>query len=199
MYAEGDLVLKVVEIFYSIQGEGTFSGVSSIFIRLHGCNLSCSFCDDSLHKGNYKSYNFYEILDIIKDFPSKQIIITGGEPTLYDLNEFIKFLQNFGYFICIESNGYKFENVKKADWITYSPKDWDDIKKDGWSEIKFIVSKKSHITKIVNFETSKPIFVQPLNLFDKPDFENLDFCIDLVKEYPHLKLSIQMHKFLGVR
>jgi len=192
-------VLKVVEIFYSIQGEGTFSGVPSIFIRLYGCNLSCSFCDNALHTGNYKSYNFDEILDVIKDFPSNKIIITGGEPTLYDLNEFIEFLHKNGYFVCIETNGYRFENIKNADWITYSPKDWSKVKKSGFSEIKFIVSIDSDIEKIVNFKTDKPIFVQPLNFFDKPDMVNLDFCIELVKKHPSLRLSIQMHKFLGVR
>ena len=192
-------MLKVVEIFYSLQGEGTFTGVPSIFIRLYGCNLSCSFCDDDLHKGDYKTYNFEQIFNEIKKYPAKQIIITGGEPSIYDLNDFIDFLQNRGYFVCIESNGYKIENIKKANWITYSPKDWDNIIKDGWSELKFIVSKQSDLTKIVSIQSDKPIFVQPLNFFDKPDMENLDFCIELVKKYPHLKLSIQMHKFLGVR
>jgi len=199
LHTEGELVLKVVEIFYSLQGEGIFTGVPSIFIRLHGCNLSCSFCDDALHKGDYKTYNFEQIFNEIKKYPAKQIIITGGEPSIYDLNEFIDFLQNRGYFVCIESNGYKIKNIKKANWITYSPKDWENIRKDGWSELKFIVSKQSDLTKIVNIQSDKPIFVQPLNFFDKPDMENLDFCIELVKKYPHLKLSIQMHKFLGVR
>ncbi len=192
-------MLKVVEIFYSIQGEGHFSGVPSIFIRLHGCNLACSFCDDALHKGDFETYSFEDVLKKIEIYPSKQVIITGGEPTLYNLNNFIEFLQSGGYFVCIESNGYRFENVKSADWITYSPKDWDDIKQNGWSEIKFVVSRHSDIDKIVEFETKREIFVQPMNFFDKPDMENLNFCIDLVQRYPHLKLSIQMHKFLGVR
>ncbi len=192
-------MLKVVEIFYSIQGEGHFSGVPCVFIRLHGCNLACSFCDDSLHKGNYKSYSFEEIIDEIDKYPSKQVIITGGEPTLYDLNDFIEFLHKSDYFVAIETNGYKLEHVKNADWITYSPKNWESIEETGWSEIKFIVSKDSDIKRVVNFKTAKEIFIQPLNFFDRPDMQNLNFCIELVKKYPHLKLSIQMHKFLGVK
>ncbi len=198
-YKKGMIVLKVVEVFYSLQGEGAFVGVASIFIRLHGCNLKCSFCDDNLHKGDFKLYNYEQILDVIKDYPSKQIIITGGEPTLYDLSDFIKFLQEMNYFVCIESNGYKFENIKNANWITYSPKDWDNIKKDGWNELKFIVSSDSDIKKITDIKSKKPIFIQPLNFFNKPNIKNLNFCIELVKKYPHLKLSIQTHKFLGVR
>ncbi|MCF6172998.1 MAG: 7-carboxy-7-deazaguanine synthase QueE [Campylobacteraceae bacterium] len=192
-------MLKVVEIFYSLQGEGNFAGVASIFIRLHGCNLKCSFCDDALHKGDFELYNFEQILSVIDAIPAKQIIITGGEPTLYDLNDFIDFLHKKNYFVCIETNGYKFENIKNADWITYSPKDWNDIKQDGWSELKFIVSSESDIDKITSIKSSKPIFVQPVNFFDKPNMDNLDFCIKLVKKHPHLKLSIQMHKFLGVK
>lgn len=192
-------MLKIVEIFYSIQGEGSYSGVPSIFIRLHGCNLSCSFCDDALHKGDYKLFSYEEIYEDIKRYPAKRIIITGGEPSIYELNDFIKFLQEEEYYVCIETNGFRLENVKKADWITYSPKDWNFLKTEGYSEIKFIVSRHDDTQKIVDFKTDKPIFIQPLNFFDKPDMKNLDFCIELAKLYPHLKLSIQMHKFLGVR
>ncbi|MDX1809970.1 MAG: 7-carboxy-7-deazaguanine synthase QueE [Sulfurospirillaceae bacterium] len=192
-------MLKVVEIFYSIQGEGTYSGVPSIFVRLHGCNLSCSFCDDALHKGDYKSYTYEEVYEEIKKYPAKRVIITGGEPTITDLNDFIRFLHEHDYYVCIETNGFKLQNVKEADWITYSPKDWDNLKTEGWSEIKFIVSRDDNTKKIVDFKTDKPIYIQPLNFFDKPDMDNLDFCIELAKEHPNLLLSIQMHKFLGVR
>ncbi|WP_331774586.1 7-carboxy-7-deazaguanine synthase QueE [Sulfurospirillum sp. 1612] len=192
-------MLKVVEIFYSIQGEGTYSGVPSIFIRLHGCNLACSFCDDALHKGDYKSYRYEEVLNAIQDYPAKRVIITGGEPSITDLNAFIKFLQAKDYYVCVETNGFKLDHIKAADWITYSPKDWDALLTQGYNEIKFIVSREDDTQKITNFKSDGPIYIQPLNFFDKPDMENLDFCIELAKAHPQLKLSIQMHKFLGVR
>ena len=191
-------MLKVVEIFYSIQGEGSQTGVPCIFIRLHGCNLSCSFCDEGLHKGAYKSLSFEDLVQEISHYPSKNIVITGGEPSLYDLNGFIRFLQSHGYFVAVESNGYNFSHIAQANWITYSPKNWDNIATKGYSEVKFVVERTSKIDKIVAFESDKPLFIQPQNEKDRPNMENLAFCIEFVKQNPRFILSVQLHKFLGV-
>jgi organic radical activating enzyme len=107
-------------------------------------------------------------------------------------------LKDQGYFVAIETNGYKLENVSNADWITYSPKNWDDINMDGFSEVKFIVNSSCDIQKILNFETNKQIYIQPQNNMDTPDMENMKFCIDLVQNNPHLKLSPQLHKLLEI-
>jgi len=190
--------LKIANIFYSIQGEGKFIGTPSIFVRFFDCNLSCSFCDDLDHKKGYKKYSYGELLETIAKYPSKHLIITGGEPTIYEMNEFIEFLQDKGYFVAIETNGYKFENVSKANWITYSPKDWNDIKIEGFSEVKFIVNISSKIEKILNFQTDTQIYIQPQNNMDTPDMENMKFCIELVQNNPQLKLSPQLHKLLEI-
>jgi organic radical activating enzyme len=192
--------LKIADIFYSIQGEGSYVGVSSIFIRFFGCNLKCDFCDDLLHKDK-KSLREYSIDDIftqIQKYPSSHIIITGGEPSLYDLREFISALQDRDYFVSVESNGYKFKHINNADWITYSPKDWDNINMKYPSEYKFIINKESNIQKILELDIDEPIYIQPQNDMDIINKENLNFCIDLVKQYPYLRLSVQLHKFLGV-
>ena len=191
-------MLKVVEIFYSIQGEGTQVGMPCIFIRLHGCNLSCSFCDEDLHKGSFAELSFDAILKQIKQFPSHNVVITGGEPTIYDLNGFIEFLQAYMYTVAIETNGYNFSNVSSANWVTYSPKNWDKIEQNGYDEVKFVVNTKSKMEKILNFKSYKPIFIQPQNEKNKPNFENLNFSIEFVKNHPNYILSVQLHKFLGV-
>lgn len=190
--------LKISNIFYSIQGEGKFIGTPSIFVRFFDCNLSCNFCDDLDHKKGYSEYSFDELLKTIANYPSKHLIITGGEPTIYELNSFIEFLQSKGYFVAIETNGYRFENVSKADWITYSPKNWDEIKCDGFSEIKFIVNSSSKVEKILNLQTQKQIYIQPQNHMDTPNMENMQFCIEFVQNNPHLKLSPQLHKLLEI-
>jgi len=191
-------MLKVVEIFYSIQGEGTQVGVPSIFIRLHGCNLSCGFCDELLHKGEYESLSSSDVLERIKQYPSMHVIITGGEPTIYNLNSFIEYLQAHMYSVAVETNGYNFSNIVNANWVTYSPKDWDKIEKNGYDEIKFVVGKNSPVEKILDFKSYKPIFIQPQNEMDRPNQENLNYCIAFVKAHPQFILSVQLHKFLGV-
>lgn len=191
-------MLKIVEIFYSIQGEGTQVGVPSIFIRLHGCNLACSFCDELLHKGEYASLSFDEVLERIKVYPSMHVIITGGEPTIYNLNGFIEYLQAYMYSVAVETNGHNFSNISNANWVTYSPKNWDQIEQYGYDEVKFIVSKSSNVEKILAFKSYKPIFIQPQNEIDRPNKENVNFCVELVKAHPQFILSVQLHKFLGV-
>ncbi len=192
-------MLKVSSIFYSIQGEGTYTGTACVFIRLYGCNLSCGFCDDELHKTTMQEMSYDEILSQVQAYPAKHIIITGGEPTIYVLNPFITLLQQKGYYVCIETNGYNFQNVKNADWITYSPKEWDDICEEGFNELKFIVSKDSPVEKLLHLECLQPIYIQPQNFMHKPNMENVRFCVELVKKYPQkFKLSLQMHKFIGV-
>ena len=191
-------MLKVVEIFYSIQGEGTQVGVPCIFIRLYGCNLSCSFCDEELHKGAYEELAFEEVIERIKAYPSNHIVITGGEPSIYNLNGFIDYLQACMYSVAIETNGFNFSNVAGANWITYSPKDWDNLEKNGYDEVKFVVSKTSDVEKILAFKSYKPIYIQPENDAHTPNLENVKFCLEFVKAHPQFIFSAQLHKFLGV-
>lgn len=192
------MLIKVVEIFYSIQGEGVHVGVPSIFIRLHGCNLSCSFCDELLHKGEYEELSYDEILECIKAYPSTHVILTGGEPSIYPLEGFIEYLQAHMYFVAVETNGYNFSHIVTANWVTYSPKDWDAIAKNGYDEIKFVVDESSPVEKILNFTSYKPIFIQPQNDTDRPNMKNVRFCLEFVKAHPQFILSAQLHKFLGV-
>jgi len=191
-------VLNIVEIFYSIQGEGKFSGFPCIFIRFHGCNLDCSFCDEPLHKGSFESFTHEEVLKKIKMYSSKYIVITGGEPSLNDINEFIDILHVENFHVAVETNGYKFEHIKNADWITYSPKDLNSLHVDGFSEYKFVVGVDSDIDKITSLKSEKPVYIQPINFKDRVNKENTNFCIELVKKHPHLRLSVQLHKYLGV-
>ena len=191
-------MLNIVEMFYSIQGEGKFSGFPCVFVRLHGCNLDCHFCDEDLHKGAYKSSTCKEVIEQIKKHPTKQIVITGGEPSLNDLSAFIDALHVEGFHVAVETNGYRFENIKNADHITYSPKDWDALHVEGFSEYKFVVEVDSDIEKITSIKSEKPIYIQPMNFKDSIHKTNTDFCIELVKKHPHLRLSVQLHKYLGV-
>ena len=98
--------MKVNEIFYSIQGEGILVGVPSIFLRLTGCNLRCSFCDTKYAYLQGKEMSIPAILDKIKKFTCTNICITGGEPLLQkDTIKLIETLLQKNYKICLETNG----------------------------------------------------------------------------------------------
>ena len=105
--------MKINEVFYSIQGEGKWSGLPNIFIRTTGCNLRCSFCDTKYAYDDGKEMNIEEILNNISKYPCKYVCLTGGEPLLQ--NEIVELIDNLirqKYKVCIETNGSI--NLKKV-------------------------------------------------------------------------------------
>ena len=100
--------MKVVECFYSLQGEGRFIGLPSVFIRFAGCNLNCTWCDTkyaALEK-NAEEMSVDNILEMIKSYPCRNIVLTGGEPTIQnELTALCKELKLLNYHITKETNG----------------------------------------------------------------------------------------------
>lgn len=127
-------MIKINEIFYSLQGEGRFVGQPSLFIRLSGCTRRCGFCDTSFD--DFKVYTIEEVVSMITHFEDDKdnihIIWTGGEPLLQleQISEIIKKCGS-GYFHCLETNGdliYKkmiIEYLELFNYISISPKDMD--------------------------------------------------------------------------
>ena len=98
--------MDITEIFYSLQGEGTWTGLPNIFIRTSGCNLRCSYCDTpyAYEKGTEMTIN--DILDRIKIYPCTYVCLTGGEPLLQrETIDLLRALVRKKYVICVETNG----------------------------------------------------------------------------------------------
>jgi 7-carboxy-7-deazaguanine synthase len=98
--------MKINEIFYSIQGESSFSGRPCVFIRLTACNLRCSYCDTAyaFHEG--KEMSVGEIMEAATALPSRLALITGGEPMLQpSVHELLRALLDRGYTVCLETGG----------------------------------------------------------------------------------------------
>ena len=111
---------KINEIFYSLQGEGHHTGYPSVFIRFSGCNLNCSFCDTRHQDGIMMNDN--DIIRAVNLYSADWIVLTGGEPSLYIDDDFIRLLKKTtDKKIAIETNGT--EKVSDLiDWVTVSPK-----------------------------------------------------------------------------
>ena len=114
--------MKVNEIFYSLQGEGAHTGTPAVFIRLSGCNLKCPFCDT-----DFKSYTEMSESEIVAEVNRlsgrcKNVVITGGEPTIVNTEILIDLLHANNYFVMMESNGTK-QPPYNLDWLTVSPKE----------------------------------------------------------------------------
>lgn len=188
---------KISEIFYSIQSEGKYSGTPATFIRFYGCNLDCPFCDEPLHKIVKTEYSIEDILNAINS-DCKHIVITGGEPTLNNLSNLIIEFKRNGHFIQIESNGYNLENVKDADYITVSPKDYIRID-DKINEYKFISRSNIDIKEVIELSKTKQVYLQPMADGDTINNENTLKCIEIIKQNPTLKLSLQLHKYTRIQ
>ena len=104
---------KINEIFYSLQGEGYYTGTPAVFVRFSGCNLNCDFCDTEHLSGVFMSDN--EILTEITQYPTRHIVLTGGEPTLQIDVPFMQMLKEDNWYIQIETNGTLTSGLSIAD------------------------------------------------------------------------------------
>lgn len=204
-------MLKVNEIFYSIQGEGFHTGRAAIFVRFAGCNLKCSFCDTK-HE-NYVEKNITEIVDTIASISQKlpispMLIFTGGEPFLQDnieLKVLLKALKR-RFFIAFETNGTIMPDkdlLKEIDWVTVSPKEVAFFKtqiKSYAHEFKIVVGE--NVTKEILDDIYNTYYHKLCYFFLQPESNttiNIQKCISYIKEDPRWALSLQMQNILSIQ
>lgn len=198
-------ILRINEIFYSLQGEGVRAGTPNIFVRFSGCNLTCSKddeyagfdCDTEFLSG--RSITRDQLLFDLRALSScRNIILTGGEPSLQIDQALVTLLKGSGYYLAIETNGTK-ELPGGIDWITLSPKSAEHtIKQKAASEIKYVRHHGQGIPKPAaraDFYLLSPAFQADGRI----DPRDLAWCIQLIKENPSWRLSMQMHKYWRVR
>lgn len=194
--------MRVNEIFYSVQGEGNFTGQAAIFVRFAGCNLKCSFCDTN-HWG-YRLMTEEEIVEEVKKYTAMLVVITGGEPSLQLTESLVNKLHDAGKYVAVETNGTR-QLPDNVDWITVSPKQ-SYVGKAGK-----VVLKHADEIKVV-FDVGNPIedptfgicadnyYVQPCDTGNaKKNQENYNYCVEFVKNNPLWKISLQTQKILNVQ
>jgi len=202
--------MKINEIFYSIQGEGKWTGRPNIFIRTSGCNLRCTFCDTKYAYENGKEMKVNEVLRKIEKYDCKYVCITGGEPLLQkDIFDLIKYLLKKNYFVLIETNGSI--NIKKIfefkkliislDLKCPSSKmdkemDFKNIgllKKE--DQIKFIIKDKRDYDYakdiIIKFKPKCDIFFQPV--WGESPKKIAEW---IISDRLNVKLGLQLHKII---
>jgi 7-carboxy-7-deazaguanine synthase len=196
--------LPVMEAFYTIQGEGKFSGHAAYFIRLGGCDVGCHWCDvkESWDANIHPKKNIETILQQAKLHPGRLAVITGGEPLMHNLNELTKALQSAGFQTNIETSGVCGEVTGQWDWICFSPKKFKKpdpriFKKA--NELKVIIYNQSDFEFAL--ENAKMVSDNCI-LYLQPEWgrqqEMLPKIVDFVKENPIWKVSLQTHKFMDI-
>ena len=192
--------LKVKEIFYSLQGEGGRQGAASIFIRLSGCNLNCDFCDTDYSGGVDMSWE--QILLQIRQYPCEWIIWTGGEPTLQLTDECLLFFKQAGFRQAIESNGYN-RLSDLLDYTVVSPKGNTDYAlkiNPQVDEVRLPVRDNGPIPSFETLPEAKFYFLSPIFTENQAKtYANIDYCVQQVKQNTGWRLSLQMHKWIGIQ
>lgn len=192
---------RINELFHSLQGEGANQGKDVIFIRLAGCNLTCSWCDTN--HDPYTEYTLNSLIENISKWNCKSVIITGGEPAIHNLVPLLKMLKGEGYWIAIESNATRslatFEPY--LDYIALSPK--GVIKQKRANEIR-VVNDKQSVQKLLLIEkniNADHYFISPLEIDGKFNAMESLTLLGQINAVSHKKwfLSLQLHKLAGIR
>ncbi|MBL7840148.1 MAG: radical SAM protein [Cyclobacteriaceae bacterium] len=192
-----------MEDFYTIQGEGFYQGHAAYFIRLGGCDVGCTWCDvkESWDANAHPKVSVEEMVNRAKASGTKLVVITGGEPAMYDLTLLTKSLQQAGLQTNIETSG-AYPLTGTWDWICFSPKKFkapDASIYDKANELKVIVYNKHDFTWAENFaqkvSASCKLFLQPEWSKEK---EMLPLIIEYVKANPKWEVSLQIHKYMNI-
>lgn len=198
-----DATLPVMEHFYTIQGEGAYTGQAAYFIRLGGCDVGCVWCDvkESWDASQHPVLSIKEIVDAAKAHPARLAIVTGGEPLLYQLDALTTALKEAGFETNIETSGSS-PMSGNWDWVCLSPKKFkapleENISKA--SELKVVVFNKHDFdwaeTYAKQVSPSCKLYLQPE--WDKSS-EMTPLTIDYIKTHPQWELSAQLHKYIQV-
>lgn len=221
-------MLAINEIFETIQGEGVFTGVPAIFVRLQGCPVGCPWCDtqqtwalndddqiDSaqmiLKTGDtpaWSSMTAQQVLQLFsqQQYTAKHVVITGGEPCMFDLREFTNLLHQQGYRTQIETSGTFEVRCDPATWVTVSPKldmpGGYEVRADAMAranEIKHPIAMQKHVDALDALLSRCPvqegttICLQPISQRPRATQLAIDIC-----RQRNWRLSVQLHKYLAI-
>lgn len=192
-----------MEDFYTIQGEGYFQGHAAYFIRLGGCDVGCVWCDvkESWDASAHPLVSVEEIVSRAKSSGTEIVVVTGGEPAMYNLNNLTTALHNAGLRTNIETSG-AYPLTGKWDWVCLSPKKFKSPDPSVYrfaNELKVIVYNRSDFAWA---EEHASLVGADCELFLQPEWsrekEMLPEIINYVKKFPRWKVSLQIHKYMNI-
>ncbi|WP_340607920.1 7-carboxy-7-deazaguanine synthase QueE [Xenorhabdus bharatensis] len=222
------MIYPINEMFQTLQGEGVFTGIPAVFIRLQGCPVGCSWCDTkhtwekeadkqramenilvkSEDSDTWGAATPQQIINLFtrQGYTARHIVITGGEPCLYDLRPLTEVLENAGYQCQIETSGTHAIHCTDKTWVTVSPK----VKMRGGykvlpeamnraNEIKHPVGRERDIESLDDLltmldENNRPVIaLQPISQKEEATRLCIETCIAR-----NWRFSMQTHKYLNI-
>ena len=196
-------ILPLMDTFTTIQGEGFHSGKSAHFLRIGGCDIGCHWCDikESWDSDLYKTIKVENILVTINPL-TDIVIISGGEPLIWNMSPLTAAIKKMNKKVHLETSG-AYELSGYWDWICLSPKKnklpTPDLFEKA-NELKVIVYNKHDLT----FAKQNAKYVEKdCKLFLQPEWSNKEKAMPLISKFiqdnPNWRLSLQTHKYLGIK
>lgn len=193
----------LMEHFYTLQGEGFHQGKAAYFLRLAGCDVGCVWCDvkESWDRNAHPQTSIRELLELIASTPAQLVVITGGEPFMYDLTPLIDALHQQGLTVNIETSG-AYPVSGNADWICISPKKFKAPLAENLPlahELKVVIYHKSDFDWA---EKHAATITADCKRYLQPEWEKsaemTPLIIEYIKAHPEWSFSLQMHKYIHV-
>ncbi len=198
-----ELKLPVMEHFYTIQGEGAFSGQAAYFIRVGGCDVGCHWCDvkESWDALAHPQKTVGELVESALNFPARMVVITGGEPLMYNMDGLTLALREAGFRTHLETSG-AYPLSGHWDWVCFSPKKF----KNPLSSIYTAADElKAIIFNISDFDFAEKhasLVEKSSKKYLQPEWSKAEAMMPLIVEYvkknPTWAISLQTHKYLNI-
>ncbi len=199
------------EIFWSAQGEGANSGKPAVFVRLSGCSIQCSFCDqrEAWQDGELTGINVIlgNVEGVMRRYPDSMVVITGGEPLEQDISLLVSGLKERRRFVAVETSGCLYQDIQ-VDWWTVAPKAARDFYihpklAARACELKLVVTDKlslSIVKEIREKISFIPIFLQP-QFYDLSKFQRTYHLFEECQRQgiDNIRLGHQLHTVYRIR
>lgn len=195
--------MPVMEVFYSLQGEGYHTGKAASFVRIGGCDAGCHWCDvkESWDASLHPLTPVEKIVGTVTSFPAKAVVITGGEPLMYNLDLLCGMLNEQGIEIFLETSG-AYPLSGKFDWICLSPKvqqpPLEEMLKKA-DELKVIIHEDDDFEWAE--ENARAVRDECL-LYLQPEWSQhkmmLPLIVDYAQKHPRWMVSLQSHKYMNI-
>lgn len=197
------MTIPIMETFDTLQGEGYFTGSAAYFIRTGGCDVGCVWCDvkESWDAAVHPEHTVEQILDKVKSSEANIVVITGGEPLMYNLDLLTSSIQAIGKRTHIETAGV-YPITGQWDWICFSPKKFKAPLNDFYREADELKIVIYHASDFKWAEGHAKQMNPNAKLYLQPEWSKrsaiMPQIIDYVKHNPHWRVSLQTHKYLDI-
>ena len=193
----------IVETFQSLQGEGYWSGVNAFFIRLGGCDVHCPWCDqkESWSQHNHPHLSSQLLTQQVAEANPAIIIITGGEPLMHDLEPLTSDLASLKIPIHLETSG-AYPLTGRFNWVTFSPKPYKPPHESIYSHVKELKIVIATVEDLQWAQIQGEKVPQGVIKYLQPEWQSKtssQIVYDYVLKNPQWRVSLQTHKFIGIR